>query len=121
MQIEEALAQAHFDQPRVTRLAEIMELQVEALQPVLEKLGRVGRLRRISKAYFMLPDIVAKLAVEAQISADVHPEKLLTVGKFREATNVSRHMVMPLMEFFDKTGYTRRIKDGRQIRNEWTG
>ena len=120
LQIEEALAQAGFDQPRVTRLAEIMELQVEALQPVLEKLGRVGRLRRISKAYFMLPDIVAKLAGEAKTSADAHPEKILTVGKFREATDVSRHMVMPLMEFFDKIGYTRRIKDGRQIRAEWT-
>ena len=118
LQIEEALSQAGFDQPRVTRLAEILELQVDALQPVLEKLGRVGRLRRISKAYFMLPDVVAKLADEAKTSADTHLEKLLTVGKFREATNVSRHMVMPLMEFFDKVGYTRRIKDGRQIRNE---
>ena len=121
LQIEEALSQAGFDQPRVTRLAEILELQVDALQPVLEKLGRVGRLRRISKAYFMLPDVVAKLADEAKTSADTHLEKLLTVGKFREATNVSRHMVMPLMEFFDKVGYTRRIKDGRQIRNEWIG
>ena len=121
LQIEEALSQAGFDQPRVTRLAEILELQVEALQPVLEKLGRVGRLRRISKAYFMLPGIVAKLADEAKTSADTHLEKLLTVGKFREATNVSRHMVMPLMEFFDKIGYTRRLKDGRQIRNEWIG
>ena len=121
LQIEEALRQAGFDQPRVTRLAEILELQVDALQPVLEKLGRVGRLRRISKAYFMLPDVVAKLADEAKTSADTHLEKLLTVGKFREATNVSRHMVMPLMEFFDKVGFTRRIKDGRQIRAEWTG
>ena len=121
LQIEDALRHANFDQPRVTRLAEVMELQVDALQPVLEKLGRAGRLRRISKAYFMLPDIVAKLAAEAKTSADGHPEKLLTVGKFREATNVSRHMVMPLMEFFDKTGYTRRIKDGRQIRTEWSG
>ena len=121
LQIEEALSQAGYDQPRVTRLAEILELQVDALQPVLEKLGRVGRLRRISKAYFMLPDVVAKLADEAKTSADTHLEKLLTVGKFREATNVSRHMVMPLMEFFDKVGFTRRIKDGRQIRAEWTG
>ena len=29
---------------------------------------------------------------------------------------MSRHMVMPLLEYFDKVGHTRRIKDGRQIR-----
>ncbi len=120
MQIEEALRLAGYDQPRVNDLAAQLELQPEALLPLLLKLGQIGRLRRVSKAYFMLPDVVMRLADEAKQSAETHPEKLLTVGRYREATHVSRHMVMPLMEFFDKTGFTRRMKDGRQIRTDWT-
>ena len=120
MQIEEALRLAGYDQPRVNDLAAKLELQPEALLPLLSKLGHIGRLRRISKAYFMLPEIVTRLAEVAKQSAESHPEQLLTVGRYREATHVSRHMVMPLMEFFDKAGFTRRIKDGRQIRSGWT-
>ena len=116
IQIEEALREAGLDQPRVTTLAATLELEPATLQPVLEKLGRVGRLRRVSKAYFMLPDVVDQLAVIATRSAETHPQHLLTVGRLREETNMSRHMVMPLLEFFDKIGHTRRIKDGRQIR-----
>ena len=121
LQVEEALRTAGTDQPRVTTLAETLELQPEVLLPILEKLGRIGRLRRVSKVYFMLPEIVTQLAAEAKSSAETHPEQLLTVGRYRETTKVSRHMVMPLMEFFDKIGFTRRIKDGRQIRAEWAG
>ena len=116
IQIEEALRQAGLDQPRVTTLAATLELEPAVLQPVLEKLGRVGRLRRVSKAYFMLPDVVDQLAEIAKKSSETHPQHLLTVGRLREETNMSRHMVMPLLEYFDKIGHTRRIKDGRQIR-----
>ena len=120
LQIEDVLRAAGFDQPRVTDLAIKLGLQPDVLLPLLTKLGYSGRLRRVSKAYFMLPEIVAQLAEEARASAASHPEQLLTVGRYREVTKVSRHMVMPLMEFFDKAGFTRRIKDGRQIRQDGT-
>ena len=69
----------------------------------------------------MLPRIVSMLADEARRVALEHPEHILTVGRYRDATHVSRHVVMPLMEFFDKIGFTRRFKDGRQIRTDWAG
>ena len=119
LQIEEALRSAGTDQPRVTVLAEKLELQAEALSPLLFKLAQIGRLRRVSKVYFMLPGIVTDLADAARRVAEDHPEKILTVGRYRDATKVSRHMVMPLMEFFDKVGFTRRFKDGRQIASDW--
>ena len=116
LQIEEALQAAGLDQPRVAMLAATLELEPAALQPVLERLGRIGRLRRVSKAYFLLPAILDQLAAAAKQTAETHPQHLLTVGRLRDATNISRHIVMPLLEYFDKVGMTRRIKDGRQIR-----
>ena len=116
LQIEEVLQVAGLDQPRVLTLAATLELEPVVLQPVLEKLGRAGRLVRVSKAYFMLPCVLDRLTGEARKSATGHPRQLLTVGRLREETSISRHMVMPLLEYFDKIGFTRRIKDGRQIR-----
>ena len=86
LQIEEALQLAGLDQPRVTMLATTLELEPSVLQPVLEKLGRVGRLRRVSKAYFMLPQVVDQLAAIAKASAETHPQQLLTVGSLRDET-----------------------------------
>ena len=120
VQIEDVMQAAGCNQPRVAELAAKLELQPEALLPLLSKLAQIGRLRRVSKAYFLLPETVTWLAGAAQLSAEAHPEHLLTIGHYREATKISRHLVMPLMEFFDKIGFTRRIKDGRQIRSDWS-
>ena len=120
LQIGHVMEAAGYDQPRVTELAAKLEIQPEALLPLLSKLAQIGRLRRVSKAYFLLPGAVSRLAEAAKLSAQAHPEQLLTIGHYREATKISRHMVMPLMEFFDKIGFTRRLKDGRQIRSDWS-
>jgi len=44
------------------------------------------------------------------------PGGLLTVGKFRDATGINRNAVMPMLEFFDRTGFTTRRPDGRALR-----
>lgn len=118
-EITEHLEKADLEQPRLTALAEAMGLQPGELDPLLQKLSRIGWLTRVSKAYFMLPATVARFAGEAERVAAAHPKALLTVGNFREATNANRHMATPLLEFFDRAGLTRRIKDGRVIRSSW--
>ena len=56
------------------------------------------------------------LAAAGQSCAEQHENKILTVGQFREATGISRHAVMPVLEFFDRVGFTTRHQDGRRIR-----
>ena len=84
------------------------------LDPLLDKLGRIGWLCRVSDAYFILPETVARLAAEARRVAD-NPAGLLTVGRFREATGIGRHATMPVLEHFDRTGLTRRVPEGRTM------
>ncbi len=119
-QTQQILMSSSFDQPRLTMLAEKLELQPDELRPLLNKLSRIGWLERVSRAYFMMPETLATLAAEAERAAACHPQKLLTVGNFREMTGISRHMVMPLLEYFDRAGFTRRIKTGRVLRRKWT-
>ena len=112
------LRSAALDPPRLSAIAERLRLTEDEIKPLLEKLARMGELRRLSKVYFILPEVVAELAERAHTCAQAHPERILTVGQFREATAISRHAVMPLLEFFDRVGFTRRHQDGRRIRVE---
>lgn len=104
------------DPPRLAVIAEMLKLDEAQIKPLFEKLGRMGELTRVSKVYFVLPEIVAKLAVTGRDCAERHEAKILTVGQFREATGISRHAVMPVLEFFDRVGFTSRHQDGRRIR-----
>ena len=115
-EIAATLTGAALDPPRIAVLAEAVRLTEEDLKPLLEKLARMGRLRRVSKGYFVLPEIAGRLANAAQGCAMSHGEKILTVGQFREATGISRHATMPVLEFFDRVGFTSRYRDGRRIR-----
>ena len=104
------------DPPRLALVCEAQRLQEAEVKPLLEKLARMGKLRRASKAYFLLPDVVTRLAVAARACAEAHPETILTVGQFREATGIGRNATMPVLEFFDRVGLTTRFKDGRRMR-----
>lgn len=113
--ISAILEEAGLDQPRLSILAERMGCQPDDLRALLDKLGRLGRLTRVSRAYYMLPAIVADLANRARSVAESHPEGLLTVGRYREATGIGRNMTMPLLEYFDSVGLTARLDEGRRI------
>ncbi|MDZ4790724.1 MAG: SelB C-terminal domain-containing protein [Hyphomicrobiales bacterium] len=82
-------------------MAEALDITPEELTPLLEKLGRIDWLTRVSRAYFMLPEIIGSFAAEAERAGKAHEKSLLTIGNFRDATGANRHVATPLLEFFD--------------------
>ncbi|GJD34832.1 Selenocysteine-specific elongation factor [Methylobacterium aerolatum] len=112
------LAGAGLDQPRLADLATRVACDAETLRPLLDKCGRIGWLRRVSSHYYVLPEVLGELARRAHAVAAEHPQALLTVGRFREATGISRNITMPLLTYFDACGLTVRVADGRTVRAE---
>ena len=43
------------------------------------------------------------------------------MGRFRDATGINRNAVMPVLEFFDRAGFTTRRPDGRALRADRVG
>ena len=117
--VRAVLEEAGLDQPRLTVLAERLGRQPDELRRLLDKVGRLGWLVRVSNSYYALPEAVAELARIADAVAREHPEGLLTVGRFRETAGIGRNLTMPLLEFFDGRGFTVRIEAGRRIRADW--
>ncbi len=117
--VRAVLEEAGLDQPRLTVLADRVDREPDDLRHLLDKVGRLGWLTRVSKSYYALPEAVAELARIADAVAREHPEGLLTVGRFRETAGIGRNLTMPLLEFFDERGFTVRIAEGRRIRADW--
>ena len=117
-EVAAAMRARALDPPRLSLVAEALRMGEDEIRPLLEKLARMGTLIRVSKSYFVLPDVVAGLAAAGSACARHHAERILTVGQFRETTAISRHATMPVLEFFDRVGFTRRHQDGRRIRVE---
>jgi len=113
--VRAVLEQAGLNQPRLADLAARVDREPETLRPHLDKFGRLGWLRRVSGHYYVLPAVLAELADRARSLAAEHPQALLTVGRFREMTGISRNMTMPVLEYFDARGLTTRVTDGRVV------
>jgi len=85
---------------------------------LLQKLARMGKLYAVGVEYFILPQHLCELAVQAQTLAEKDEHRRLNVKTFREATGISRHLSVPLVEFFDHIGFTKRDPLGRKIRRD---
>ena len=63
---------------------------------------------------------VCALAQAAQKLAREDPNKRLNVKVLRESLALSRHFSLPIVEFFDQVGFTKRDPEGRKIRRDAT-
>jgi selenocysteine-specific elongation factor len=74
-----------------------------------------GRLIRVSPELVLTPEFVAK--AEAIVRSNADPSGI-TVSTFREALGTSRKYALPVLEYFDARGLTRRQGDVRVLRQE---
>jgi selenocysteine-specific elongation factor len=74
-----------------------------------------GRLVRVSPEIVLTPEFVTK--AEAIVRSNAEPPGI-TVSAFREALGTSRKYALPVLEYFDAKGLTRRQGDVRVLRKE---
>lgn len=94
------------------------QLKPDQVLRVLRKLARMGKLYAVGQDYFVLPEHMGALAAQAQALCESDPHHRLNVKALRESTGMSRHLSLPLVEFFDHIGFTKRSKDGRHVRRD---
>lgn len=87
---------------------------------LMNKLVRFGKVYAIGEEYFVQAHHVCALAEAAQKLARSDPHKRLNVKDLRESLALSRHLSLPLVEFFDAVGFTKRDPEGRKIRRDAT-
>ena len=101
-------------------LARDRSLPKDAVLRLLNKLARHGKVYAVGEEYFVQAQHVCALAQAAQKLAREDPNKRLNVKVLRESLALSRHFSLPIVEFFDQVGFTKRDPEGRKIRRDAT-
>jgi selenocysteine-specific elongation factor len=92
------------------------QLRKDQVLRVLQRLQRMGQVHAVGAEYFIQTGHLAQLAAKAHALAEADPHKRLNVKELREATGISRHLSVPLVEYFDQIGLTKRDDVGRHFR-----
>ena len=93
-------------------------LRKDQLLRVLERLQRMGAVHAVGAEYFIQTPHLLDLATRAYLLAEADTNKRLNVKELRESTGISRHLSVPLVEYFDQIGLTKRDEVGRHFRRD---
>ena len=115
-QVQGRLQAGRYDPPWVRDLARDHHSGEEAVRQLLRKQARQGLVFQVVKDLFYSAHAMDELAaLVAQLGAD-HPQGLVEAAAFRDATGLGRKRAIQILEFFDRVGYTRRVRDAHLLR-----
>jgi selenocysteine-specific elongation factor len=95
-------------------------LRKDQVLRLMQRLQRMGQIHPVGAEYFIQTPHLLALARTAYALAQADANKRLNVKELREATGMSRHLSVPLVEYFDAMGLTKRDAIGRHFRHDPT-
>jgi selenocysteine-specific elongation factor len=93
-------------------------LRKDQVVRLMERLQRMGQVHPVGAEYFIQTPHLLALASSAYALAQADDNKRLNVKELRESTGISRHLSVPLVEYFDAIGLTKRDEVGRHFRRD---
>ena len=106
----------HFDPPWVRDLAAAVHEDEDRVRQVLRKLVRQGRVFQVVPDLFYDRQRIRELA--AVVDALVQEHGTIEAAKYRDAIGVGRKRSIQILEFFDRLGYTRRVRAAHVLRTD---
>jgi selenocysteine-specific elongation factor len=103
-----------FDPPWVRDLASAMAATEDEVRQTLRKLSAEGSVLQVVRDLFYAPERVRELASIARSVAGEHGA--IEAAAFRDAIGLGRKRTIQILEFFDRVGYTRRVRDAHRLR-----
>jgi selenocysteine-specific elongation factor len=115
------IASGRHDPPWARELAARVEEPEARVREVLRKQVLRGELYQVVHDLFYDAAVMAELAAIARRLSEEHGA--LNAARYRDALGLGRKRTVQILEFFDRIGYTRRIRDSHVLRNDsgWDG
>jgi selenocysteine-specific elongation factor len=105
-----ALEKGRYDPPWVRDLAKEHRVAEDEVRRLLKKLARAGQLSQVVPDLFYHPGPLAEMAGIVARLPDTQ------AASFRDATGLGRKRAIQILEFFDRVGYTRRVRNSHLVR-----
>jgi selenocysteine-specific elongation factor len=109
------IAEGGLRPPRVREIAAALALEPEAVERLLRRAERLGRVARVAENRYFLPESLQHLAEIARDLAAQSPTGSFTAAVFKDRSGVGRNLSIAILEYLDKMGATRRVGDARVV------
>ena len=109
--IENRFAGAHLQPPPVSELIKTIAQKPKVIEGVISYLVKQGMLIRLAEGVYVHRDAIA----DATGRLATRRGETIDVAQFKEMFGLSRKIAIPLLEYFDREGATKRVGDSRQV------
>ena len=99
--------------PAVADVSRKLDVDEEQLRPIVELCIDQGHLTRLGDGMFLHADGEAR--ARELIGAELRDDKGLTISEIKEVLGVSRKYAVPICEYLDRVGFTRRVAARRVL------
>jgi len=112
--LQPLVAEGRYDPPWVRELASRVQAPEERVRQVLRKQVKQGAVYQVVHDLFYDGGRVAELAAVAARLAQEHDG--VDAARYRDALGLGRKRAIQILEFFDRVGFTRRVRDTHLLR-----
>ena len=109
------LAKEPFKVPTTQDLGKALSINERLLEDMLRRKRLEGEIYMVTPKRFFLRASIARLAAVAAQVATTEPRAGFSAAQYRDAIQTGRTLAIEILEFFDRTGLTRRIGDRRKM------
>jgi len=109
--IETRFADAGLQPPPVSELINTIAQKAKVIEGVVGFLVKQGKLVRLADGVY----VHEKNLESARQRIAARRGDTIDVGQFKEFFGLSRKIAIPLLEYFDRAGVTKRVGDSRQV------
>jgi selenocysteine-specific elongation factor len=117
--IKPLLLEKPFEPPRVRDVGRELQIPETEVRTLLRRVARVGEITLVAHDHFFDTDAVRAMA---DIAAELSERDGAThAAAFRDRIGTGRKLAIQILEFFDRVGFTRRVRDDHLVRraNPW--
>ena len=104
-----------FQPPWVRDVAHVLDLPEAQVRLLLRRTALIGDTYEVLRDRFFLAEAVTRLARIVAELADANGE--VRAAEFRDRVGCGRKLAIQILEYFDKTGFLRRIGDAHRVRD----
>jgi len=109
--IEQRYAAAGLQTFAVSELIKTIQQKAKVIEGVVGFLVKQGTLVRLAEGVYVHKDVLAS----ARVKMSSRKGETIDVGQFKDFFGLSRKVAIPLLEYFDREGVTKRVGDARQV------
>lgn len=112
--IRPLLDAAPYNPPRVRDIAQLTGIAEETVRRTLKAASRVGSAYPVAHDHYFTAAAVDDLA--RRVSALCHADGIARAARLRDEIGGGRKVAIHILEFFDRIGFTRRVRDNHALR-----